>query len=41
MREWERDGWTVVTESGGRSSQFEHMVAVMEDEIEILTKLPE
>ena len=35
------DWWTVVTESGGRSSQFEHTVAVMEDGIEILTELPE
>ena len=43
MREWERerDEWMVVTDSGGRSSQFDHMVAVMEDVIEVLTDFPE
>jgi len=35
--EWERDGWTVVTEDGGRASQFEHMVAIGEEGAEVLT----
>jgi len=35
--EWRSDGWTVVTEDGGRAAQFEHMVAITEDGYEILT----
>lgn len=35
--EWESDGWTVVTRDGGRSAQFEHMVAITEDGAEVLT----
>jgi methionyl aminopeptidase len=35
--EWQSDGWTVVTKDGGRSAQFEHMVAITSDGAEILT----
>mmetsp|Transcript_27365 Transcript_27365/g.41202 ORF Transcript_27365/g.41202 Transcript_27365/m.41202 type:complete len:386 (-) Transcript_27365:40-1197(-) len=35
--EWQSDGWTVVTRDGGRSAQFEHMVAITSDGAEILT----
>lgn len=35
--EWESDGWTVVTEDGGRAAQFEHTVLITEDGVEILT----
>jgi methionyl aminopeptidase len=35
--EWQSDGWTVVTRDGGRAAQFEHMVCITEDGVEILT----
>lgn len=35
--EWKSDGWTVVTRDGGRSAQFEHMVAITNDGADILT----
>lgn len=35
--EWQSDGWTVVTRDGGRSAQFEHMIAITSDGSEILT----
>ena len=35
--EWASDGWTVVTKDGGRSAQFEHMVAITSDGAEVLT----
>ena len=35
--EWESDNWTVVTLDGGLSAQFEHMVAITSDGVEILT----
>uniref|UniRef100_A0A7S3V6Q6 Peptidase M24 domain-containing protein n=1 Tax=Chaetoceros debilis TaxID=122233 RepID=A0A7S3V6Q6_9STRA len=35
--EWDSDGWTVATKDGGRSAQFEHMVAITKDGAEILT----
>ncbi|KAJ9053402.1 hypothetical protein DSO57_1024578 [Entomophthora muscae] len=31
------DGWTIVTEDGGRSAQFEHTILITHDGIEILT----
>ncbi len=34
----DKDGWTVRTSDGGLSAHFEHTVAVMKDEILILTK---
>jgi methionyl aminopeptidase len=37
--EWESDNWTVVTCDGGRAAQFEHMVLITEDSVEILTSL--
>ncbi|MFB3885043.1 MAG: type I methionyl aminopeptidase [Thermodesulfobacteriota bacterium] len=33
------DGWTVVTADGKRSAHFEHTVAIMDDEAEILSTL--
>jgi methionyl aminopeptidase len=33
------DGWTAVTADGSLSAQFEHMLAIREDGVEILTKL--
>ncbi|MDQ0837911.1 methionine aminopeptidase type I [Sphingomonas faeni] len=33
----EDDGWTVVTDDGKLSAQFEHTVAVTEDGVEVLT----
>ena len=33
------DGWTAVTADGALSAQFEHMLAVREDRIEVLTAL--
>ncbi|MFQ3612239.1 MAG: type I methionyl aminopeptidase [Cyanobacteriota bacterium] len=33
-----RDGWTVVTQDGGLSAQFEHTVLVTENGVEILTR---
>lgn len=35
--EWQSDGWTVVTRDGGRAAQFEHMVAITGDGVEVLT----
>ncbi len=35
--EWQSDSWTVVTLDGGLSAQFEHMVAITSDGVEILT----
>jgi methionyl aminopeptidase len=32
------DGWTVVTGDGADSAHFEHTVAVLRDEMEILTR---
>jgi methionyl aminopeptidase len=34
------DGWTVVTKDRSLSAQWEHMVAVTDDGVEILTRLP-
>jgi methionyl aminopeptidase len=34
------DGWTVVTRDKSLSAQWEHTVAVTEDGVEILTRLP-
>ncbi|OCF74587.1 methionine aminopeptidase, type I [Kwoniella mangroviensis CBS 8886] len=33
------DGWTMVTESGARSAQFEHQVLVTEDGVDVLTRI--
>lgn len=33
------DGWTAYTSDGSLSAQFEHMIAVREDRIEVLTRL--
>ncbi|NXD32740.1 MAP1 aminopeptidase, partial [Spelaeornis formosus] len=33
---WE-DGWTMSTETGARSAQFEHQVLITEDGVEIIT----
>jgi methionyl aminopeptidase len=33
------DGWTVVTEDGSLSAQFEHTVFVTDDGCEVLTAL--
>ena len=35
------DGWTVVTQDGALSAQFEHMVAVTPSGVEVLTAWPE
>ncbi len=35
------DGWTVRTKDGKPSAHFEHTVAVTEDGVEVLTRLPE
>jgi len=35
--EWPSDGWTVVTNDGGRAAQFEHTVLITSDGVEILT----
>ncbi|WWC62004.1 methionine aminopeptidase, type I [Kwoniella dejecticola CBS 10117] len=32
------DGWTMVTESGARSAQFEHQVLITEDGVDVLTR---
>jgi methionyl aminopeptidase len=32
------DGWTAVTEDGGRSAQYEHTLLIVEDGVEILTR---
>jgi len=37
----EDDGWTVVTEDGKLSAQFEHTVAVTKDGVRVLTLRPE
>jgi methionyl aminopeptidase len=34
------DGWTVVTRDKSLSAQWEHTVAVTDDGVEILTRLP-
>ena len=34
------DGWTVVTKDKSLSAQWEHTIAVTEDGVEILTRLP-
>ena len=34
-----QNNWTVITKDGGWSAHFEHMIAITEDKIEILTKL--
>ncbi len=39
-RTW-RDGWTAVTTDLKRTAQFEHIVAVTEDGVEVLTPWPE
>jgi methionyl aminopeptidase len=31
------DGWTAVTADGSRTAQFEHMVLVTDDGVEVLT----
>ncbi|BFZ60105.1 hypothetical protein YB2330_001127 [Saitoella coloradoensis] len=33
------DNWTIVTDDGGRSAQFEHTIMITEDGVEILTDL--
>jgi methionyl aminopeptidase len=38
LRDWS-DGWTVVTDDGQRSAQFEHTIHVTRDGAEILTQL--
>ena len=35
------DGWTVVTRDGALSAQWEHMVAVTDDGVEVLTAWPD
>jgi methionyl aminopeptidase len=35
------DGWTVVTVDGAYSAHFEHTIAITEDGIDILTRLPD
>jgi len=37
--EWESDQWTVVTCDGGRAAQFEHMVLITDNGVDILTCL--
>ncbi|RSH83380.1 uncharacterized protein EHS24_007060 [Apiotrichum porosum] len=37
---WE-DGWTVTTDTGARSAQFEHQVLITHDGVEVLTRLAE
>ncbi|WWC70025.1 methionine aminopeptidase, type I [Kwoniella pini CBS 10737] len=32
------DGWTMVTETGARSAQFEHQVLITEDGVDVLTR---
>jgi methionyl aminopeptidase len=39
MRMWD-DGWTAVTADLSRSAQFEHMMVVTDDGVEVLTRLP-
>jgi methionyl aminopeptidase len=39
MRMWD-DGWTAVTADLSRSAQFEHMMVVTDDGVEVLTALP-
>jgi methionyl aminopeptidase len=34
------DGWTIVTKDRSLSAQWEHTVAVTDDGVEILTRLP-
>jgi methionyl aminopeptidase len=34
------DGWTVVTKDKSLSAQWEHMLAVTDDGVEILTRIP-
>jgi methionyl aminopeptidase len=34
------DGWTVVTKDRKLSAQWEHMVAVTEDGVDVLTRIP-
>ena len=34
-----KDRWTVYTQDGGLSAQFEHMVLIKEDGIEVLTNV--
>jgi methionyl aminopeptidase len=34
------DGWTAVTADGRRTAQFEHTLAVTEDGVEVLTRVP-
>lgn len=34
------DGWTVVTADGAYSAHYEHTIAITEDGVEVLTKLP-
>ena len=36
-----KDGWTAITTDGKPSAQFEHMLAIVENGIEILTALPD
>ncbi|WWC89287.1 methionine aminopeptidase, type I [Kwoniella dendrophila CBS 6074] len=33
------DGWTMVTESGARSAQFEHQVLITEDGVNVMTRI--
>ncbi|KAJ1964896.1 hypothetical protein GGI12_001127 [Dipsacomyces acuminosporus] len=33
------DGWTIATEDGGRSAQYEHTLVVTEDGVEVLTSV--
>ncbi|WRT66407.1 methionine aminopeptidase, type I [Kwoniella shivajii] len=33
------DGWTMATESGARSAQFEHQVLITEDGVDVLTRI--
>ncbi|HEX8389870.1 MAG TPA: type I methionyl aminopeptidase [Candidatus Saccharimonadales bacterium] len=35
----DRDGWTISTRDGSRAAHFEHTVMVLDDGVEILTKL--
>jgi methionyl aminopeptidase len=36
VKSW-ADGWTIATNDGGRSAQFEHVVLITEDGTEVLT----
>lgn len=38
-RQWD-DGWTIVTDDGSRTAQWEHTIVVLEDRTEILTLPP-